>query len=72
MASNWFFLLSFVCNNIQGTGTEVILNEFFREKVYAEMAASKDSGLQLLMMNECNLETFALPESLRFLCLGNK
>lgn len=64
---------SFVCNNTQGTGTENILNKVFGGEVVAEMAAKNDPGLQLLMMNVCNItKDFALPESLRFLFLSNE
>ena len=59
-----------MCNNIQGTGTEEIFNAVFSKEVVAEVAANKDTGLQLLMMDGCS--GIELPESLRFLLFSTK
>ncbi|BDA50425.1 hypothetical protein COCOBI_16-1010 [Coccomyxa sp. Obi] len=57
------------------TDTYRVGPDFFSEELFATIAASKTSGLQLLQIDDCNFisekRTIVLPNSLRFLALHN-
>lgn len=57
----------------QGIDTEGILGDIFRGDIIVEVAAKREPGLQLLVMDICDTaESFALPGTLRHLFLSNR
>ncbi len=48
-------------------------DDIYGKAIISEVAAKRESGLQLLMMDTCDTEeSFALPETLRHLFLSSR
>ncbi|BDA51053.1 hypothetical protein COCOBI_17-2730 [Coccomyxa sp. Obi] len=57
----------------KGIHTEGVLGNIFRNDITSEVAAKREPGLQLLMMDICDtMENFALPKTLCHLFLSNR